>query len=238
MQLDISTTIGVRGMQDEDACGLRLLSSLLDDGTTPTGAEGEEYTEVFVQFHNCSTPPGSPASESSCGSVTLSVDTTHSTADPSIPVNRSMCSSGSLDVTSLLLEEGEGVQLQAVLDHSVLETFLGGGRRAVSRRVYPSAPQEAANVQLFSRCGPDSNINEGGCQCQFLSTSAWTMRSADSSTLDSSSSSGTTSVNWVYYSVSAVVTASLFVFFGYRYFFRGNDFTDSPLIDKEHGGPG
>lgn len=206
-QLDISLGLKVRGMKTGDECGIRLRSSIED---SPVQDGVVEYTDVYVQFLNCS---GS-GDDSTCSSMTLSVDTTQSNSNMSISVNRSICTSGPIDYIGLTLDdhENETVKLRALLDHSVVETFLGaGGERAVTRRIYPSNPSEAVNVQLFTRCGAD-----GDCTCQFTDVDTWTLRSS----FDPLSSSGNNSDDdvddLITYVVIAVIASILVVFFMWR----------------------
>ena len=228
-QLDISTAIGVSGMRDGDACGIRLRSSITDVDNEEQNTL-VEYTDVYVQFWDCS--------EAACASMTLSVDTTESNANMSIPVNRSVCSSGSVLYTDLALDDhsdaaagGGSVELRALLDHSVVEGFLGAGsERAVTRRVYPSSPQEAENVQLFARCGAAT----GQCTCEFRATSSWSLRSSNAQ-LSSDNSSDDPSYEYVYYTLSAVAVVFMFGFFGYRarHVYRDKYTTEEPLVMKE-----
>jgi hypothetical protein len=128
------------------------------------------------------------------------------------------------------------VWLRAVLDHSVVESFLGGGERAVTRRVYPSQPQEAISAQLFSRCGEGNPT----CTCSFLSTDAWTLRSSTwdmpSSEEGSSDSNSDKFGIWVY-TLMVVIIAVLLVacFLGrfcYMNYLNPEDPLEGQLLDE------
>ena len=225
-QLDITVAISVRGLRNGDSCGIRLRSSITDISQPIVQ---DEYTDVFIQFSDCTIPVGD--TESECSSMTLNVDTTNSNSNSSIPVNRSNCYSGSVGYSSLLLDDHESstVQLRAILDHSVVESFLGvGGERAVTRRVYPSVPESATNVQLFASCGDGNNV----CECAFVSTNSWSMRNSVPSASPATDSSGNDHSNYIYYTVSGLIAGALFAFFGYRMFYMKRRDEEEPLMKE------
>lgn len=219
-QVEFLATIRVLGMHDGDACGLRLRSSVTGVNL-PTASS--EYTDVYVEFLNCSIPAGGDESDSVCSGVSLSVDTSHSNSNMSIAVNRSVCTSGSVDVAALSLDTAGSVQLRALLDHSVLESFLGsGGERVVTRRVYPSEPDVAINAQLISRCGD----GVGACSCSFTDVSTYILRSSTEMRSDSSDEDEDKGRRVVFIVVVTVIVLPMIGYFVYRLMKRHRDVND------------
>lgn len=199
-QLDIITSVGLQDMKNGDMCGIRVLSSITNvSDITPS----MEFTDVYIQFWNCSFSIAENMSV--CKSVTLNVDTTFSNSNFSIAVNRSICTSGHLNIIDSNLEST--LELRTIVDHSVVESFLGSiAERAVTRRSYPSNPTQAINVHLFSRCG-DGN---SACLCDFRNSNSWKLRSTSQSQSDDDSNKS--NFIWVYIFIGVVGFVAIIVF--------------------------
>ena len=158
-QLEIRVHISTTSVVSGGECGVRVLSSAASNIDSP------EYSDVGIEF-----------AFDNIGVIraaALYVDASMSCSNSTAKVNRTKLSSGSLD--SIYFSDPETVEIQVIVDHSVIEAFLEGGRRAVTRRVYPSDPTKSIEVQAFSKCP-----GEGTCgQCTFTNLTLSVLRSVD-----------------------------------------------------------
>lgn len=174
-QLELSVFMNISADYNNSDCGLRVLSSDSADIDV-------EFTDVGLEFVI-----------DDAGRVTgvlLYVDTTMSCSDADAEVNRTKLYSAELHRSQF---EDEGlVQLQVLVDHSVIEAFLEGGRRTSTRRVYPAKPTQSIEVMAYSKCH-----TPGTCApCLLHNVSSWALRNAnittgtDSTIYDSSVNNG------------------------------------------------
>jgi hypothetical protein len=176
-QLEIVVSLDVGAMSQGDLCGVRLLSSL--SGSSPALTQDTEYTDVGLHF--LKTISNSSTSVSDVQSIELYVDTHHSTANLSSPVNRTTCSAYPFDVTLLIDSNSSSrmVQLQILLDHSVIESFLAEGTRVITRRSYPSYPDTSTHLQLFASSSQSTNTTVTPTVCSFAFVSIKKLRNAN-----------------------------------------------------------
>lgn len=159
-QLEFQLGIRAVGMSNGDECGIRVLSSL------DSGLDFAEYTDIGIKFHVDS-------GTGVVNSVSLFVDPSMSCADSSSEVNRTIVFAAPLQID--MLDDYLTVDVQVIVDHSVVEAFIGDGRRAITRRVYPTNPTKSTGVQLYAKCNAS-----GACgQCMFSTVQSWTMRSTN-----------------------------------------------------------
>ena len=169
-QVEVLLRIDTTGMQLGDECGVRVLSSL------DSSPESAEYTDIALAH----------VFDGEGASLRLSVDPSNSCWNSTSEVNRTISSTAPLQ-NDFISDPGD-VDLRVIVDHSVVESFLAGGRRVVTRRVYPSSPEESTGIQLFSKCFDQENCGV----CRFTSATSWSMRSTSApldDDYDSSSSS-------------------------------------------------
>ncbi|CAM9440911.1 unnamed protein product, partial [Ectocarpus fasciculatus] len=119
-QVEVLLHIDTTAMNVGDQCGVRVLSSL------DISPESAEYTDIGLTYFV----------ETEGSSLTLSVDPSNSCSDASAKVNRTISSTAPLH--NDFITDAGNVDLRVIIDHSVVESFLAGGRRATTRRVYPS----------------------------------------------------------------------------------------------------
>jgi hypothetical protein len=180
-QLELLSYISVDGMKVGDTCGLRVLSTVSLSAGTTSDVNGQingnwvyEFTDIGVQFTDAD--GGVDALGDVAAAAVMFVDPVQSTTNTTALVNRTRSDAYPIDIASssyYVDADKGGVALHVLVDKSVLEIFLANGTRVATRRVYPSAINDAVNVQLFSRCG------DGPCQCTFAHLSAWKLRSAN-----------------------------------------------------------
>ena len=189
-QLELLAYISVTNMSIGDVCGLRVLSSVSlpsgsssdIDGKTADGNWDYEYTDIGILFtdEHGSTAAGEGAE--AVGAV-MYVDPARACSNMSSSVNRTQSSSYVMNVSSeqsyYVNYNNGGVELHVIIDHSIIEAFAAQGIRAATRRVYPSDPNSAVNVQLFGSCGSSSS-----CQCKFSSIWSSNLRAANITVAD------------------------------------------------------
>jgi sucrose-6-phosphate hydrolase SacC (GH32 family) len=161
-QLEILLYIDVEDMHQGDKCGVRVLSSLLDsDSVIPS--PDTEFTDIGIQFL------GNEMSQYAT-SLELYVDTQYSTANQSSLVNRTTCSAYPIDLNQEIyfanINGAKTIQIQVLLDQSVIESFIASGSHAITRRSYPTYPLTSNHVQLFS--SSSSSGNASVCNFKYL----------------------------------------------------------------------
>jgi sucrose-6-phosphate hydrolase SacC (GH32 family) len=173
-QLEILVSLEVTGMSPGDLCGVRLLSSL--SSTTPLPTQDTEFTDIGLHFLNTS------RSANSLQSIELYVDTHYATANLSSPVNRTTCSAYPYDVS---ISSSTMIELQILLDHSVIESFLADGSRVITRRSYPTYPTTSNHLQLFASSGLTTTT-----VCSFSSVTIRKLRNANLTVYEESEDDG------------------------------------------------
>ena len=185
-QLEVEALVSVGEMEAGDRCGLRILASA-------NGSE-VEYTDISILFSS-SNNSSNNAGGSYADSVVLEVNPSMSCADASSEVNRTISETAPLLLSDLPLVGGDvsggsgdsgAIDLSLIVDQSVVETFLSGGRRANTRRVYPAFPATSVRVMAIAQCAP----THPDCACRFINVTSWSLRSANITTVTSTTSSG------------------------------------------------
>jgi beta-fructofuranosidase len=151
--------------------GFRVLSSI-NTSTINDINEIEEYTEIGIKYINNSNISG----------IYIYVNTLYSCSNYSSIVNRSSVSSSIIKLNELNLNED--IDIRIIIDHSIIETYFNNGHRVITRRVYPSNPNESINIQLFS-----NNI------INIINITTWNLRSANITTTISSTTSSSDNNN-------------------------------------------
>ena len=159
-QMEILLYIDVENMHRGDKCGVRVLSSLVNSESVVS--QDTEFTDIGIQYLG-------NQMNSLVTSVELYVDTQYSTANLSSPVNRTTCTAHPLDLDQEIyfseINGAKSIQLQILLDQSVIESFIASGSHAITRRSYPSFPLTSNNVQLFSA---SNSGNFSTCNFKFI----------------------------------------------------------------------
>jgi sucrose-6-phosphate hydrolase SacC (GH32 family) len=181
-QLEILLYIGVENMQHGDRCGVRVLSSLLNS-TSLLSQETTEFTDIGIQFLGEEGEGGINPINSFATSVELYVDTQYSTANLSSPVNRTTCTASPLELNQEIyfrnISQTKTIELQVLLDQSVIESFIASGSHAITRRSYPTYPLTSKNIQLFSSHSPTNSLETNLSICNFKYLKITKLRNAN-----------------------------------------------------------
>lgn len=164
VQVEILAYINTEAMAVGTKCGVYVLSSLYAADSTIV-----EYTRVGIEKVTTVRSEGADQEEG----VVLYIDPSQSCADAKARVNRTALSTGVL--TGEFITSTTAIELRIVVDRSVVESFLDGGRRAITRRVYP-LQADSTSIQIYSQCDGDS---ASPCVCEFTSISSWQLRDAN-----------------------------------------------------------